>query len=65
LLTRVSRPVTAGPYTFNQYFAMMHVDEFKYIFTAKIQAETVDRQRHTVETTDTFRMYYKDDSRRT
>jgi arylsulfatase len=25
------------PYTLNQYFAMMRVDEFKYIFTAEIQ----------------------------
>jgi arylsulfatase A-like enzyme len=25
------------PYTINQYFAMMRVDEFKYIFTAEIQ----------------------------
>jgi len=25
------------PYTYNQYFAMMRVDEFKYIFTTEIQ----------------------------
>jgi arylsulfatase len=25
------------PYTINQYFAMMRIDEFKYIFTAEIQ----------------------------
>jgi arylsulfatase len=25
------------PYTLNQYFAMMRVDEFKYIFTAEVQ----------------------------
>jgi hypothetical protein len=25
------------PYTYNQYFAMMRVDEFKYVFTAEIQ----------------------------
>src|SRR5689334_24910839 len=25
------------PYTLNQYFAMMRVDEFKYIFTAEFQ----------------------------
>jgi arylsulfatase A-like enzyme len=25
------------PYTLNQYFAMMRIDEFKYIFTAEIQ----------------------------
>jgi len=31
------------PYTLNQYFAMMRVDEFKYIFTAEIQGGFFDK----------------------